>query len=178
MGKLITIILALFLTAPAFAGSANVLPSLSIGGRIITNTENLIAVTCTSVTAGQWWGVFKGSAIYQVPAGKQFRIVGIKAVESAGADRCKVGYATNPVPVNTGTDPGTQHVFGQSWAANPDLNNNQSGFFPTGVNGVEYYLGDNEWIVPVNSPGWHMFCSCNEATQTSTVVIYGFEETP
>lgn len=146
--------------------SAFPVPSLEIGGHVMTDLENLI-VLCSS---GNGASLGKStprkpdaSSGYVVPASKAFRIRAIELHIATIAANSPIffGYGDNDVGANSNTDATNLVLFGGTA---------QYTQFPVTVTG-KFSFAPIKWSVPT---GKYLFTSCATAA-TLGVLIYGYE---
>lgn len=95
-------------------------PTLEIGGRVFTDLTNLKTLICTAETTNN--GTFReinGSAGYQVPVGKKFKVLGVKALVANATVQGAAGfsYADNDIGINSASALTNQvQLFGASSA--------------------------------------------------------------
>jgi len=142
---------------------------------------NLKVATCTTITANNWSTAWSGAAEYKVPTGKQFRVVAVKMQESdILTDRCKIGYDSTGGRNDTPTNPDIGGYWGAPTGDALTTTRGKLNSGPNkGANGGEaygeHYLGESGFVIPADQ---YPFCSCADATNTSLITFYGYEETP
>jgi hypothetical protein len=170
--KNIFIILSLFIAGSASAAAPNLpaaIPSLTVGGRVFTDTTNLIQAVCfvTGTTNPNCtFRKMSGSAGYTPSGSKSFRILAMKILNNSSANNSSfyVGYSTNDVGFGTTTGPtGAVYVAGQSTLL---MFNTTSG-----ISSIEYPM---DFTVP---NGKYPFISNGTVSSLSGfVIIYGYEQ--
>ena len=149
-------------------GTLGTIPSLNIGGVVMTDLSNLIVLGANLAAGPTHWTTFRepnGTAGYEVTASKTFDIWAISVERGAPtADRLHIFYTDNDLGLNT-TEAKTNEVviFGDA----------AIGFMtPLRVNGdraVWNLMG--KYKIPAGK-----YVSCSQGVSAGTnVMIYGYE---
>jgi hypothetical protein len=142
-------------------------PSLTVGGRVFTDLQNLIIIRShTAIAANYATPRRSGASAGYTPSGaNKFRIVAVRLILNNSTSDTYLSYADNDSGVNTATTP-TNEVF---WGGNQQLAPLSSSFGVTAEPKFEYEIAHN-LLIP-NGKYIQTFASCD-----ATFEIYGYEE--
>lgn len=166
------IIACLFFSSIANAGQVTITENFKIAGKVITNFTNFKALVCTADLAST---CVSGGISYQVPTGKQFRVVA--AIANSASD-------TFEEPVSLGFF--SSQLDEVASAAGTVLGPFAINTLPAKFIEVKGTSNNNpraeiimDWIIPQNERPWLLGGGALFPDgYMTTVILYGYEETP
>lgn len=161
-------LLAVLFSVNASATVITGIPTVTVGGRVFTDTTNLIMLVCANQnTNGCTFRKPGSSTGYLVPVGKTFKAQALQLNVTVGASNSlmSVGYADNDVGVNTSTAP-TNPVY----AAGNSL---ASGFFNLNLTGAPLQVVLPDFLIPAQK---YIYQVASGGTATYATVLFGYEQ--
>lgn len=143
------------------------IPSMVVGGRVITdltNTKFLSGRVNGAGNGNSGCRIMGGSSGYQVPASKTFKVIAILAQGVYTSGSIMLGYADNDLGTASATAP-TNPVYAMSTSASVAL-----------FAGAATVAGYSQGIINFDIPtGKYPFLSNNADTTNGSIIILGYE---